>query len=268
MALPDHYTGKDGEIKIGGVATALVNFNIDINVGVITSGQIGQVSDLSYPGKKAVSGTITEVLITGDLMAMMMGADADITTSSTAACLAATDMSDNTRTEIVTGADTSANPTSVKVTLTSCDTSNNSAGSIVLQGTDSSGDTVTEVMSFDAITAGDANQIKYGSQIFASVDYIDVSANLRQGAGDTAWNTLKVDWVSGTKSIVLGTSEHFDIIGKVEDANGKYFQMTANNCFFTGGTFPIGDAETLVETDLPFVMRDADTDLTLVWSSA
>lgn len=266
MALPDHYTGKDGEIKIGGVATTLVNFSIDISVGVITSGQIGQVSDISYPGKKAVSGTISEVLITGDLMAMMMGADADITTSSTAVCKTAVDMSDNTRTEI-TVTDTSTNPTSVKVTLTSCDTSNNSAGAIVIQGKDSTGATVSEVMSFDAMTAGDANQIIYGSQIFETVGYIDVSANLRQGTSATNRNTLKVDWVSGTKSIVLGTSEHFTIIGKVEDANGKYFQMTAVDCFFTGGSFPIGDAEALVQTDLPFVMKNPNTGLTLVWTS-
>lgn len=268
MALPTHYTGKDGEIQIGGVPTTLVNFNVDIGVGTIASARIGKVSDVMYPGKKSFTGTITQVLVTGALLAKVIGADADITTSTTAALLAATDMSDNTRTEIVTGADASANPTSVKVTLTSCDTSNNSAGSIVIQGIDSNDVTVTEVMSFAAMTAGDANQIKYGSQIFKSVDYVDVSANLRQGAGDTAWNTLKIDWVPGTKTITPGTTQLFDIIGKVEDANGKYFQLTCTNCFFTGGSFPIGDSETLVQTDLPFVVTDADDDVSLVWSSS
>lgn len=267
MALPTHYTGKDGEIKIDNVAVSLVNFNVDMSVGVINSPRIGKVSDVKYAGKKDFTGTITQVLVTGDLMAKVIGSDADITTSSTAALLAETDMSDNTRTEIVTGADASANPTSVKVTLTSCDTSNNEAGSIVIQGTDSNDATVTEVMTFTAMTAGDPNQIKYGSQIFKSVDYVDVSANLRQGQDDTACNTLKIDWVDGTKTITPGTTQLFDVIGKVEDANGKYYQLTLTNCFFTGASFPISDSETLVQTDLPFVVQDADEDVTLVWSS-
>jgi hypothetical protein len=266
MTLPTHYTGKDGEVKVDGVPTTLVNFNIDIGVGTIASPRIGKTSDVMYPGKKSFTGTITQVLVTGDLLAKVIGSDSDITTSSTAACLAETDMSDNTRTEI-TVTDTSANPTSVRLTLTSCDTSNNDAGSIVVQGTDSNGNTVAEVFAFDAMTAGDPNQIKYGSQIFASVDYVDVSANLRQGQGDTAWNTLKIDWVGGTKTITPGTTQMFDLIGKVVDANGKYFQLTCTNCFFTGGSFPIGDSETLVQTDLPFVVQDADEDVELVWSS-
>jgi len=240
---------------------------VDIAVGVINSARIGKVSDVKYPGKKDFTGTITQVLITGDLLAKLIGAEGDITTSSAAECLAAADMSDNTRTEITVN-DVSANPTSVKVTLTSSDVSDNVAGSIVIQGTNSSGATVAEVMSFSAMTGGDAAQIKYGSQIFASVTYVDVSANLRQGAGEATWNTMKIDWVADTKTITPGTTTKFDIIGKVEDANGKYFQMTLTNCFFTGGTFPIGDSETLVQTDLPFVVEDADTDISLVWSSS
>jgi len=266
MALPTHYTGKDGTILIDGVAKTLVSFNVDMSVGVIDSPRIGKRSPVKYAGAQDFSGSVTEVLITGDLMAMLIGST--ITTSSTAEILAATDMSDNTYTTISTGPDTSANPTSVRLTLTSCNTSTNDAGSIVIQGKDASGAWVSEVFDFDAMTAGDANQIKYGSQIFETVHYADVSANLRQGTSATDKNTLEIEWVAGTKTVAPGTTQLFDIVGKVEDANGKYYQMTLTNCFFTGAGFPIGDAETLVQTDLAFVVTDADEDVVLVWSSS
>lgn len=268
MALPSHYTGKDGLVTIDGNEATLVNFNVDMSVGVINSARIGKKSDVKYAGKLDFTGTITEVLVTGDLMARMIGATTSITTSSSAEILAATDMSDNTYATIETGPDTSSNPTSVRLTLTSCDTSNNSAGSIVIQGKDSAGVWVSEVFNFDAMSAGDANQVKYGSQVFAEVVYADVSANLRQGAGDTTWNTLGIDWVSGTKTISPGTTELFSIVGKVTDVNGKYYQLTLTNCFFTGASFPISDSETLVQCDLPFVVTDADEDVVLVWSSS
>lgn len=268
MALPTHYTGKDGEIKIDGVVTTLVNFNVDMSVGVIDSSRIGKRSPMKYAGKLDFTGTITEVLVTGDLMARMIGATTDITTSSTAVILAATDMSDNTRTTISTGPDVSSNPTSARLTFTSCNTSNNAAGSITLQGKDASGGWVSEVFDFAAMAAGDANQVKYGSQVFAEVIYADVSANLRQGTSATDKNTLSIDWVSGTKTITPGTTELFDIVGKVQDVNGKYFQLTLTNCFFTGASLPVSDSETLVQTDLPFVVQDADEDVVLVWSSS
>ena len=94
---------------------------------------------------------------------------------------------------------------------------------------------------------------------------MDIEAALESGA--VTYSQIKLDGVDGTKTITPGEPTLFNIIGKVTDGT-SYFQMTANNCFFTGGTFPIGDAETLVQTDLPFVMQDPDTDLTLVWTSA
>ena len=137
---------------------------------------------------------------------------------------------------------------------------------MVVQGTDASGGWATEVFNFDAMIVGDAAQVKYGSQIFASVEYVDVSGNLCQGVTTEA-TTVKADWVGGTKTITPGNTPSFDIVGKVEGANGKYFQMTLTNCFFTGAGFPISDSETLVQTDLPFVVQDPDVDVVLVWSA-
>ena len=265
MALPTHYTGSDGEIQIGGTPTTLVDFSIDMAVGVINSAAIGKRSDMKYAGKFDVTGTITQVLITGDLMAMMIGDTSGITTSSLESLLAATELLEaSARHEIAITSDPTA-ATSVKATLT-VGTVNTTAGSIVIHGTDASDIYVTEVLNFDAMTAGDAAQIVYGTQAFKTTDFVDVEAALAKGITTTC-SELTLQGVSGTKTITPGEPTLFNIIGKVTDGTSSY-QMTANNCFFTGGTFPIGDAETLVQTDLPFVMQDPDTDLTLVWSSA
>jgi len=261
MALPTHYTGSDGEIQIGGTPTTLVNFNIDVSVGVINSARIGKVSDMKYAGKKNVSGTITQVLVTGDLLAMLLGGTPVESTLET--LLAATSLTGSRAEETITTSP--ANPTTVTATLTVGD-DDSAAGSIVIHGTDASDVYVTEVLPFTAMLSTDAPQVVRGTQAFKTTDFVDIEADLDGYVA--VHSTLGLQGVAGTKTVQPGTSTLFNIIGKVEDANGKSFQMTANNCFFTAGSFPIGDAETLVETDLPFVMRDADNDLTLVWSSA
>jgi hypothetical protein len=264
MALPTHYTGSDGEIQIGGAPTTLVNFSLDMSVGVINSASIGKRSDMKYAGKFDVSGTITQVLVTGDLMAKMIGAAADITTSSLEALLAATDLDAAAREELLITSDPT-HPTSVKATMTVGDVLT-TAGSIIIHGTDSSDNYVTEVISFAAMSVGDPAQVLYGSQAFKTTDFVDIEAALESGTAGN-YSQIKLDGVSGTKTITPGEPTLFNIIGKVTDGT-SYYQMTANNCFFTGGTFPVGDAETLVQTDLPFVMQDPDSDLTLVWTSA
>ena len=92
MALPTHYTGSDGEIQIGGSPTTLVDFSIDMSVGVINSATIGKRSDMKYAGKFDVTGSITQVLVTGDLMAMLIGDTSGITTSTLESLLVATDL--------------------------------------------------------------------------------------------------------------------------------------------------------------------------------
>ena len=260
MANPTHYTGSDGEIQIGGTPTTLVNFSIDMTVGVINSARIGKVSDMKYAGKKDVTGTITQVLVTGDLLAKLLGGTP--TEATLEVLLAATGLS-GAREEITITPNPSV-PTTVTATLTVGD-DDSTAGSIVIHGTDLSGVYVTEVLTFAAMLTTDAPQVVNGTQVFNTTTFVDVEAALD---GYTATHsTIGLQAVAGTKTVQPGTSTLFDIIGKVSNGT-SHFQMTANNCFFTGGTFPIGDAETLVETDLPFVMRDADTDLTLVWTAA
>jgi len=258
MTAPTHYTGSDGEIQIGGDTATLVNFTIDMAVGVINSARIGKRSDMKYAGKFDVTGSITQVLVTGDLLAKLIGANADITTGSVESLLNDGDISGDVRKELsITHNPT--NPTNVKATV-SVDTANLTGGSIVIHGTDALGSYVTEVLDFEAMTVGDAPQVKVGSQVFGTTTYVDVEAGLTAGAAPL----LNLDGVDGTKTITPGEPELFSIVGKVTDGT-NFFQMTANDCFFTAGNFPIGDAETLVQTDLPFVMQDPDSGLILEW---
>ncbi len=259
-----HFRGSDGQIKIDGSVVTVVEFNIDITTNVIASPRVGKVADKKYAGKQDITGTITQVLITPDLLSYVIGDSDSLTTSSLETLLAATDISANAWSEIAITSDPS-NPTSVKCTLTASD-ANTTAGSIIIRGTNSSDQIVTEVIDFTAMTYGDPAQVKYGSQVFKTTDYVDISENL-QPTPSSVSSTLKFEGITGTKTMTPGNATIFDIIGKVEDANNNYAQLTCNNCFFTAGNFPIGDSDTLVSCDLPFVVQDADDDVTLVWTS-
>jgi len=259
----EHFTGADGEIKIGSDVITVADFSLDITRSVIASGEIGKVSDKKYPGKLDISGSITQVLITPELLSYVLGDSSTLTTSTLETLMAAEDVSGNTRAEY----DVSTNPTvatSVKCTLTVGD-ADSTSGSIVLQGTNGSDDWITEVIDFAAMTVGDASQVVYGSVQFTTTEYVDVSANLQMGS--STYNTLKIEGITGTKSMTPGDATVFNIIGKVEDADSNHATVTINNCFFTGGNFPVGDSDTLVRCDLPFVMKDADTDFTLAWTA-
>ncbi len=156
-------------------------------------------------------------------------------------------------------------PTTVKCTLTAGDASANE-GSIIIRGTNTSDAIVTEVITFAAMEYGDPAQVLYGSQNFKTTDYVDISGNLQPTPTAVA-NTLKIEGIAGEKTMSPGNATIFDIIGKVEDSNSNHATITCNNCFFTAGNFPIGDSNTLVSCDLPFVVQDADVDVTLNWTS-
>lgn len=259
-----HFLGSDGEIKIdGNVKSEVTDFSVDISVNAIASARIGQKSDKNYPGKVGITGSINEVLITAELLSMVIGDSSTLTTSTLETLLAATDLDAGARDELAVTNDPT-DPTSVKATLTVGD-ANVLAGSIVIHGTNTSDAYVTEVISFAAMTVGDPAQVLYGSQPFKTTAFVDVEAGLEKGA--IAYSTLKLEGITGTKTMTPGDATMFTIIGKVIDANSNYAQITLTNCFFTGGNFPIGDADTLVACDLPFICQNPDTDMSLVWTS-
>ena len=259
-----HYRGSDGEIRIDTHVVTMVNYEITVETNVIASPRIGKVADMNYAGKQAISGTVEQVLITGDLLAMVIG-DSNTQTESTAeTLLGAYDMNTGAREETSITTDPT-DPTSIKATMTAGDNAT-TAGSIVIHGTDVSGGYVTEVINFDAMDPGDPIQVKYGSQMFDTTDWLDMEAALGV-AGAVLDPTMKIEGIIGVKTMTPGNATIFDIIGKVEDDNGNYFQMTCNNCFFTAGNFPIGDSDTLVACSLPFVVHDADSDVSISWTS-
>lgn len=261
-----HFLGSDGEIKIdGNVRAEITDFSVDVSVDTIASARVGKKSDKQYAGKLGITGSINEVLITAELLSYVIGDSNTLTTSSAETLLAATELLEASgRHEISITSDPTA-PTSAKATLT-VGTVATTAGSIVIHGTDSSDEYVTEVLDFAAMEVGDPAQVIYGSQQFKTSDYVDVEAALAKGVTTTC-SELKLEGITGTKTMTPGDATLFTIIGKVIDSDSNYAQITLNNCFFTGGNFPIGDANTLVACDLPFVCQDPDNDMTLVWTS-
>ena len=258
-----HYTGKHGTVTIDTVPVTVVEFNLDIATNVINDPRIGKKADKKYPGKQEYTGTITQTLITPELLSYVVGDSNSLTTSAAYVLLAETSLTAGAREEIAIG----GNPTittSVQATLGVGDVATE-AGSIVIHGTDSSDEYVAEVFDFTALDVGAANQVVYGSQQFKTTDFVDVEAALEKGT--VTDSTLKLDGITGTKTMVAGEPTLFDIFVEVKDANDNYTQVTLSNCFFTGGNFPVGDSDTLVRCDLPFVVQDADVDFELVWTT-
>lgn len=261
-----HFLGSDGEVKIGGdVKAEVTDFSVDISVDTIASARVGQKSDKQYPGKIGITGSINEVLVTAELLSYVVGDSNSLTTSSAEVLLAATELLSASGRHEIAVTDDPTNPTSIRATLT-VGTVATTAGSIVVHGTDVSGGYVTEVINFAAMAVGDPAQVVYGTQQFDTSDYVDVEAALSKGSSGSC-SELKLDGITGTKTMTPGDATMFTIIGKVIDQDGNYAQITLNNCFFTSGNFPIGDANTLVACDLPFICQDPDSDMSLVWTS-
>lgn len=263
-----HFLGSDGEIRIdGNIKSEITDFSVDISVNAIASARVGQKSDKQYPGKVGITGSINEVLITPELLSMVIGDSDTLTTSTLESLLSVTEVcSSGGRQEIAITSNPAA-PTSVKVTLT-VGTVGTTAGSIVVHGTDVSNNYVTEVIGFPAMAVGDPSQVKYGSQVFKTTTFVDVEAALAKG--DTPDCTdITIEGVTGTKTMTPGDATMFTIIGRVADTSAPInsAEITLNNCFFTGGNFPIGDADTLVACDLPFICQNPDTDMSLSWTS-
>ena len=63
-----HFTGKHGEVKIDNNTVTIVEFNLDVTTNVINDPRIGKKADKKYPGKQEYSGTVTQTLITPDLL--------------------------------------------------------------------------------------------------------------------------------------------------------------------------------------------------------
>ncbi len=196
---------------------------------------------------------------------MVIGDSNTLTTSGLETLLTITELCVGDGRHEITITPNPAAPTSVKATL-AVGTVATDAGSIVIHGTDVGDNYVTEVIDFAAMSVGDPSLIMYGSQIFKTTAFVDVEAALAKGT-TTDCTDLTIEGITGTKTMTPGNATMFTIIGKVEDASSNYAQITLNNCFFTGGTFPIGDADTLVACDLPFICQNPDSDMSLVWTS-
>jgi len=262
MGLPEHYTGSNGVISIDSVPQTIAKFSIDVKTDVVVDYQIGDECDRSYPGKKHVTGLIEETLITGDNFAKLVGDTSTIATSSLETLLDTFNLDAGAREE-TTITDDPADPTTVKCTLNVGDAVT-TAGAIVIHGTDSNDNYAVEVVDFAAMSVGDAAQVVQATQIFKTTDHVTIEAALESGS--SSYSTIKLEGVDGVKTITLGESTYFDLIGKVEDSDGKYIQISLEDCWLTAGTFPIGDKNSIVKTALPFIVKNPGT-LDLAWTS-
>jgi len=262
MAVPEHYVGSNGVVLINSVVQTIVKFYINVVTDVVIDRKVGEESDDHYPGKKHIDGMIEEVLVDGTNLAMSIGDTSTIATSSLETLLATFNLDAGAREETTITTDPS-DPTTVKCTLGVGDALT-TAGAIVIHGTDANDNYAAEVVNFVAMAVGDSDQVVQATQIFKTTDYVTIEAALESGAA--SYSTIKLEGVSGVKTITLGESTYFDLVGKVEDANGKYVQISLTDCWLSAGTFPVGDKNAIIKTALPFVVKSPST-TELAWTS-
>lgn len=77
------------------------------------------------------------------------------------------------------------------------------------------------------------------------------------GSGDPSSN-------ASAGPVSVGAATTFTFVGKAEtkDDVSSNVTITATNCFFTKGGFPVGGADTIIEESMSFVMEDEDAGLT------
>lgn len=265
MALPEIYTGENGQISIDTVLQTLADFTVTVSVDTIAVKEIGTPGDKTFTGKKHVEGVFEETLVKADIWSKMLGDVSNMTTSSLETLLDTFNLDAGAREEAAITTDPT-DPTTVKVQLNVGDAVT-AAGTIVIHGTDANGKYQAETINFDAMSVGDGTQTKYGIQVFETTDFVTIEAALESGA--VSYSTLKIEGVSGVKTMTLSTGTTlFDLVGKVTEAStGKYLMMTMPDCFLLGGSFPVGDANMLVKSPMKFMMRDTSK-FNTAWTSA
>lgn len=246
------YTGVHGLMYVDSVATAYAEFSVKISRGIASHKRGGKHSDIKLAGKIDVTGSINRIQINAEMLGKLLNS----TTLSGAADDLHAGLTLDGSDHITAMTDTDADESKIRLTvITSAITT---GGRAVLRGLDVNGNALTESITIPTLTVG---QYVTSVNVFSTLYDITLFDVDSTGSGQ-----LKVDGVAGASSYVVGTADYFTLKGEVNDGtNHIYIEMA--NCFLTDGEFKFGDADTVVEDNLSFTMKDPDADLSIICSA-
>lgn len=213
--------------------------------------------------------TVTKMIVPG------LGAAANVVVAATGgkvaatAVLAATTITDNTPQLIESGFVQPSVPARLRYTcVASADGPIQAGAKITVSGADVNSKAVSETIEVPEEVAASATKVLYGTQIFKSVESVTVGTNYGvSGVGADA--SIQLDTVTGTTVVTIGKPTYFSVEGRVYDESADTFiYLAAKNCFFTSSRLPIGDIDTVVDTEQEFRVVDPSADLYLGYINA
>lgn len=244
------YTAVKGVLNYGG-DIAFVKFDINWNRDVAKQERGGKWSPLNLPGGFEAKGTVTVIVVDGELHAASINETPTTGTAEelkTGRSVAADGWVDNTDTVIAT-------PSRIRITVeTSAITTE---GYIYLDGEDAAGNHISDVVYVGLLGVGE----------FATsrAVFLKGYGTYNHGIRSTGVGTLKIHSIAGDSTVNVGSPKIGNLIGSVVDGASNV-TITCNNVFFTGGGLPVESVNTVIKGEFPFVMRDADADFTLSYA--
>ena len=243
------YTGEHMTIEIDDVAIGNAMVTFDFSRDIASHARSGKLSDLKLPGKLSVTGTLSRIMVDGELLGYVIG---DTTVSGGAGTLHAGLTAPGAAGESVTDMTTTDSQSS-RIKVTALTAAITAGGYIIIYGTDVNDSKLTEVVQITTLGVSEAIT---ADKIFKTVTHVAAFDYVQAGG------TLKVESVAGASSIVVGTAKYFKLEGILTSGSSN-IHVTADNCFLTGGQFSATDANEIASDELPFAMKDEDADLTL-----
>lgn len=246
------YTGEHGILKIDSVAFAVAEVTANITRGTASHPRSGSLSDIQFPGKIGVTGTITRIMTDGELLGYAIG---DTTVSGSAVALDSGVTAPGAAGESIKDMDTSTASASSRIQLTALTAAVTASGYAIVYGTDVNDDPISEIIAVPTLAVSEAVQ---GDVIFKTATHIAAFDWVQAGG------TIKVDAIAGAASLVVDTAQYFDIDMYVESGSSN-IHLLANNCFLTSGSFSFTDADNIVGDVLNWTMQDPTADLSLTY---
>lgn len=245
------YTGHEGTLEIDDVAFALSEFTVRVVRNVASHARSGHWSALKLPGTVDVTGTLSRIMIDGQLLGYVIG---DTEETGAAGTLHAGLSAPGAGAETVTDM-TTTNAQNSLIKLTALTAAVTAAGKCILYGTDINGNPLTEIIT---VTTMGINETITGTKIFATVTHAVLFDYVQAGG------TMQVASVAGASGIVVGAGKLFKLEGMATSGSSHVY-VTAENCFLTDGEFSFTDADTIMSDTLSWTMKDPDADLNITY---
>lgn len=251
------YTGVEGVLMIGGSAFAYVKADVKIPREAIEIERGGKWSSLMLPGIVKPSIKVSYGLVDADLLINALDDGTNTTSTSDEQLLAAT-AGDGTIKPVEAGLSNPSVPMSIKLKIIS--TNGYTGSAVTIHGTDNNDVPMSEDIAFTAVATGSTTSYFYGHSRFKTIDMVTLPATL------SAEDTVTV-YGMGQRSVTIGKPLYFTFVGKLAKSATQYVQITCTNCWLKDFSLPIVSNKEAVIIEQELVVRDPDTDITLVVNS-